>query len=67
MRKALLLLTAVFAAVGQMSTQSADLIIAKYLKARGGYKKLKAIKTLRMTGTYQEGDASILRTYERVL
>src|SRR5260370_28977538 len=35
--------------------RSADEIIHKYLRARGGYKKLKAIKTLRMTGTYQEG------------
>src|SRR5258708_36821176 len=35
--------------------RSADEIINKYIKARGGYKKLKAIKTLRMTGTYQEG------------
>src|SRR5689334_21660124 len=35
--------------------RSADEIIHKYIRARGGYKKLKAIKTLRMTGTYQEG------------
>src|SRR5260370_17616806 len=35
--------------------RSADEIINKYIKARGGYKKLKAIRTLRMTGTYQEG------------
>src|SRR5712692_5452013 len=35
--------------------RSAEKMINKYIKARGGYKKLKAIKTLRMTGTYQEG------------
>jgi len=35
--------------------RSADEIIHKYMRARGGYKRLKAIKTLWMTGTYQEG------------
>jgi hypothetical protein len=42
--------------------RSADEIINKYIKARGGYKKLKAIETLRMTGTYQEGK-NIYGTY----
>lgn len=55
---ALLVLFVTFAAAGQAYAQSADAIIDKYLKARGGYKKLKAIETLRMTGTYQEGEAS---------
>src|SRR5215510_8505502 len=46
-----------FATVGPVSAQSADSIIDKYLKVRGGYKKLKSIKTVRMTGTYQEGNS----------
>jgi len=58
MCKTLLLVIIAFAGVGQVSAQSVDMLIAKYLKARGGYEKLKAIKTLRMTGMYQEGEDS---------
>ncbi len=56
--QALLLLIVAFSALVQVSAQSADEIIARYLTARGGYQKLKAIKTLRMSGTYQEGESS---------
>jgi len=57
MLKALFVLMVAFATVGPVSAQSADSIIDKYLKVRGGYKKLKSIKTVRMTGTYQEGNS----------
>lgn len=45
-------------AVKTATRSQVDNIIAKYIEARGGYKKLKAIKTLRMTGAYQEGNSS---------
>jgi len=54
----LLLAVLCLAPCGPAFAQSADSIIAKYIEARGGYKKLKAIKTLRMTGVYQEGNSS---------
>ena len=57
-RRVFSLLILVYVPVATVSGQSADPLIDKYLKARGGYEKLKAIKTLRMTGTYQEGKSS---------
>jgi hypothetical protein len=53
-----LLLVFCLAPSGPAFAQSADSIIAKYIQARGGHKKLRAIKTLRMIGTYQEGKNS---------
>jgi hypothetical protein len=38
------------------SAQTVDRIISRYLHAIGGYKKLKAISTLRLTGVYREDD-----------
>ncbi len=55
---ALLALLIASIAVGQVKAQSADSIIARYLKSIGGYEALKSIKTLRMTGTYSEGESS---------
>jgi hypothetical protein len=56
--KALFISILVLIAVGQVRAQSADQIINRYLQALGGHKKLKAIKTLRLTGKYEEGGSS---------
>jgi hypothetical protein len=40
---------------GHTSISIADKLINEHIRARGGYKKIKAIKSLRMAGTYQEG------------
>ena len=39
----------------QASVSFVDRLINQHLRARGGYKKIKAIRSLRLTGTYQEG------------
>src|SRR3954468_11328111 len=36
--------------------QTADELVAKNIEARGGLAKIKAIKSLRMTGRLQQGD-----------
>src|SRR3984957_3339736 len=38
-----------------LPAQTAEELVAKNLKARGGIEKIKAIKTLRMTGKLQQG------------
>src|SRR5712671_8182128 len=55
MRYALIVLISVccFGAVSQ--SQTADELIAKNIQARGGMEKMKAIKTLRMTGKFEGG------------
>src|SRR5712672_602006 len=55
MRYALIVLISVccFGVVSQ--SQTADELIAKNIQARGGMEKMKAIKTLRMTGKFEGG------------
>src|SRR5580658_5755521 len=56
MRHALIALV-VFLCCGAFSySQTADELIAKNIEARGGLEKMKAIKTLRMTGKFEGGD-----------
>ena len=53
MHKALLLLTSLaFATATTLSAQTADEIIARYIKTIGGADRLKAIASLRRTGKY---------------
>jgi hypothetical protein len=42
-----------------LSAQTAEELVAKNLQARGGAEKIKAIKTLRMTGKVQQGPITI--------
>ena len=39
--------------------QTADELVAKNIQARGGMEKMKAIKTLRMTGKFEGGDGFV--------
>ena len=54
MRK-LLTLGAFFLLAASLQAQTADEIVAKYLEARGGAEKIKAIKSERVTGTISFG------------
>ncbi len=49
---------------GLLAGQTAEELVAKNLEARGGIEKIKAIKTLRMTGRMQQGafSAQVTRT-----
>jgi hypothetical protein len=51
----LLLLVLGFASDVHTTVRLADRLINEHIRALGGYKKIKTIKSLRMTGTYQEG------------
>jgi hypothetical protein len=53
MRHAAKLLIAVCCFAGFSFSQTADELIAKNIEAKGGMEKIKAIKTLRMTGKYE--------------
>jgi hypothetical protein len=55
MRHALIVLIAVCCCGVLSFSQTADELIAKNIEARGGMEKLKAIKTLRMTGKFDSG------------
>ena len=55
MRHALIVLIAVCCCGVFSYSQTADELIAKNIQARGGMEKLKAIKTLRMTGKFEGG------------
>jgi photosystem II stability/assembly factor-like uncharacterized protein len=55
MKRVLLFSASLALAAGQLSAQSADEIIAKYLQAVGGAKRIAAVQTLRRTGTYYGG------------
>ena len=55
MRHALIMLIAVGCCVAVSRSQTADELIAKNIQARGGMEKIKAIKTLRMTGRFEGG------------
>jgi outer membrane lipoprotein-sorting protein len=58
MRKLIFLAAFLFLA-GSLSAQTADELIAKYIEARGGLAKIKAVKTERVTGSISFGtDAS---------
>lgn len=41
------------------SGETADELIAKNIAARGGYEKLKAVQTMRLTGTMKAGDDTL--------
>lgn len=52
----LLLLCAVsFVSDVHATVSFVDKLITEHMRARGGYKKIKSIRSLRLTGTYQEG------------
>jgi hypothetical protein len=55
MRHALIVLIAVCCCCAVSHSQTADELIAKNIQARGGMEKMKAIKTLRMTGRFEGG------------
>jgi len=55
MRHALMVLVAVCCSGVVSHSQTADELIAKNIQARGGMEKMKAIKTLRMTGRFEGG------------
>src|ERR1700733_6271453 len=55
MRHALTVLIAVCCSGVFSVSQTADELIAKNIQARGGIEKIKAIKTLRMTGRFEGG------------
>ncbi len=53
------LLAAGFLAAAFSSGQTADELIAKNIAARGGYENLKAVQTMRLTGTMKAGDDTL--------
>src|SRR5579863_2212793 len=55
MRHVLIVLIAVCCGGVVSFSQTADELIAKNIEARGGIEKMKAIKTLRMTGKFEGG------------
>lgn len=55
MIRKLLLLAAIALAGTSLSAQTADEVIAKYVAARGGIDKIKAVKSERLTGTISFG------------
>ncbi|MGB2603713.1 MAG: hypothetical protein WBC78_08965 [Candidatus Sulfotelmatobacter sp.] len=55
MRRALIVLVAVCCCGAFSASQTADELIAKNIEARGGMEKMKAIKTLRLTGKFEGG------------
>jgi len=55
LRRVLLAIGVSFAVASLASAQTAEDIVAKYVAARGGMEKLKAVKTMRMSGTMTAG------------
>jgi hypothetical protein len=55
MRHAVVVLLAVCCFGAVSSSQTADELIAKNIQARGGMEKMKAIKTIRLTGKFEAG------------
>ena len=55
MRHAVIVLLAVFCFGAVSYSQTADELIAKNILARGGMEKMKAIKTIRLTGKFEAG------------
>lgn len=60
-----IILAASFSAV--LAAQTAEELVAKNLEARGGIEKIKAIRTLRMTGRIQQGSFSAVVTSDSML
>ncbi|SRR6266540_866959 len=56
MRSALTILLALACCAAPASAQTAEELVAKNTEAKGGLAKIKAIKTMRMTGRLQQGD-----------
>jgi hypothetical protein len=56
MRHAVIVLIAVCCFATFSFSQTADELIAKNIQAKGGMEKMKAIKTVRMTGKFEGGD-----------
>src|SRR5579863_5956232 len=56
MRHAVIVLLAVCCLGALSFSQTADELIAKNIQAKGGIEKIKAIKTIRMTGKFDGGD-----------
>jgi hypothetical protein len=55
MRKILSLVLGIVCGSALLSAQTAEELVSKNLDARGGVEKIKAIKSLRMTGRFQQG------------
>jgi hypothetical protein len=55
MRRVLLMLAGLALLAGAASAQTAEEIVAKYIKSIGGADKIQAVKTLRKTGTFNGG------------
>jgi hypothetical protein len=62
---AAIVLAASFSTV--LAAQTAEELVAKNLEARGGIEKLKAIKTLRMTGRVQQGSFTAMVSSDAML
>lgn len=52
----LLITLALLCCTGAASAQTAEELVAKNIEAKGGMAKIKAIKTMRLTGRLQQGD-----------
>jgi photosystem II stability/assembly factor-like uncharacterized protein len=68
MRKAQLLAAAVVLLAANLSAQTAEEIVAKYVKTIGGMERIQAVKTLRRTGKYTGGggfEADLLQENKR--
>src|SRR5512143_694015 len=59
MRQALGVLFVVLGFAALATAQSAEDLVAKNIQAKGGIEKIKAIKTLRMTGHIQAGGMAV--------
>ena len=58
------LLVAGLLAAAAAASQTADELIEKNIAARGGYEKLKAVQTMRLSGTMKGGDETMPSTLE---
>src|SRR5713101_7899506 len=68
MRRVLLMMAGLALLAAPASAQTAEEIVAKYIKTVGGAEKIQAVKTLRRTGTYNRGggfEAAILEENKR--
>src|SRR6266446_3927948 len=68
MRRVLLMMAGLALLAAPASAQTAQEIVAKYIKTVGGAEKIQAVKTLRRTGTYNGGggfEAAILEENKR--
>ena len=55
MRKLLSLALGMICSTAAMSAQTADELVGKNLEAKGGVDKIRAIKTLKYSGKFQQG------------